>query len=346
MFHLFTKIANNEVYIIAEMSANHGGSLDNALQIVRNAAQSGADCLKIQTYTADTITINCDNEFFRIHGGLWDGYKLYDLYKEAGTPYEWHKPIMEECKKVGIDFLSTPFDPSAVDFLEELGSEAYKIASFELNDLPLIKYAASKGKPMIMSCGMASLDDIQDAINACQSVGNNQIVLLKCCSEYPANWEDMHLGNIPDMKKRFSVPVGLSDHSMGSLGAIVATALGAQVIEKHVKIEGIDSADSAFSMNMADFGRMVKDIKSAKVMAKGPNYGLTSKEKASTCFRRSLFAVQDINKGDIITSSNVKSIRPNNGISPKYLENMIGKSAGKDIKYGQPITQDFFDTLL
>ena len=213
MFRVFEKIISGGVYTIAEMSANHGGSLETALEIVRKAAQAGADCLKIQTYTADSLTIDCDNQFFNINGGLWDGYKLYDLYKEAGTPYAWHKAIKDECEKCGIDFLSTPFDANAVDFLEELGIEAYKIASFELNDLMLIEYAASKGKPMIMSCGMASPEEIQDAIVACRNVGNEQIILLKCCSEYPANWEDMHLGNIPDMANRFGVPVGLSDHS-------------------------------------------------------------------------------------------------------------------------------------
>lgn len=345
MFRIFEKIRNNEVYIIAEMSANHGGSLENALTIVREAAKAGADCVKIQTYTADSITIDCDSEYFQIHGGLWDGYKLHDLYNEAGTPYEWHKAIKDECEKCGIDFLSTPFDPSAVDFLDGLGIEAYKIASFELNDIPLIEYAASKGKPMIMSCGMASLDDINDAINACRNVGNDQIVLLKCCSEYPANWEDMHLGNIPDMRNKFGVPVGLSDHSFGSIGAIVAVALGAQIIEKHVKLEGIESADSEFSMTMKEFAKMVQDVKSAKSIAKGPDYTLSAKEKSSTVFRRSLFAVKDINVGDEITTENVRSIRPSNGIRPKYLKEMLGKKAKTALKYGEPITQVFFDEL-
>ena len=262
MFRVFEKINKGEVYQIAEMSANHGGSLENALKIVREAAKAGADCVKIQTYTADSITIDCDNEYFKIKGGLWDGYKLHDLYNDAGTPYEWHKAIKDECEKCGVDFLSTPFDPKAVDFLEELGVEAYKIASFELNDVPLIEYAASKGKPMIMSCGMATIEDIQDAVDACHRAGNDQIVLLKCCSEYPANWEDMHLGNIPDMRERFGVHVGLSDHSFGSLGAIVAVSLGARVIEKHVKIDGVDSADSAFSMTIEDYKKILGDRKS------------------------------------------------------------------------------------
>lgn len=346
MFHLFDRIIEDEVYIIAEMSANHGGNLEAALEIVRHAAKAGADCVKIQTYTADSLTIDCDNEYFQIRdGGLWDGYKFYDLYTEAGTPYEWHQAIKSECEKCGVDFLSTPFDPNAVDFLEGLGAEAYKIASFELNDIPLIEYAASKGKPMIMSCGMASPEDIQDAIDACKRVGNDQIVLLKCCSEYPANWADMHLGNIPDMRERFHVPVGLSDHSFGSLGAVAAVALGARVIEKHVKIEGVESPDSKFSMTMEDFARMVQDARNAKLISEGPDYSLSPKEQGQTHFRRSLFAVKDIEVGDVITPENVRSIRPSNGIRPKYLKEMIGKKAKSAVKYGNPITQEFFDEL-
>lgn len=346
MFHVLEKIDNGGVYIIAEMSANHGGSLENALEIVRQAAKAGADCLKIQTYTADTLTIDCDKDYFKIKGGLWDGYKLYDLYLDAGTPYEWHKAIKDECEKNGIDFLSTPFDKTAVDFLEELGIEAYKIASFELNDIMLIEYAAAKGKPMIMSCGMASPEEIQDAVDACRRVGNNQIVLLKCCSEYPANWEDMHLGNIPDMRERFSVHVGLSDHSFGSIGAVVAVSLGAQVIEKHVKIDGIESADSEFSMTMEDFAKMVQDAQNARAIAKGPDYTLSPKEQSSTAFRRSLFAVKDIEIGDEITFENVRSIRPGYGVAPKYLKLMIGKKATQSIKRGEPISMEFMESLI
>ena len=345
MFRVFDKIGKDEVYIIAEMSANHGGKLENALEIVRQAAQAGADCIKIQTYTADTLTIDCDNEYFKIKGGLWDGYKLYDLYNDAGTPYEWHGKIKEECEKNGLDFLSTPFDSTAVDFLEDLGVEAYKIASFELVDIPLIEYVASKGKIMIMSCGMASADEIQEAVNACKRVGNDKVILLKCCSEYPANWEDMHLGNIPDMKKRFGVHVGLSDHSFGSMGAVVAVALGARVIEKHVKLEGVTSADSEFSMSMNDFEQMINDVKNAKKISYGPDYTLSAKEQASLVFRRSLFAIDDIEEGDVISFENVRSIRPGNGIAPKYLNEMIGKKSGMTIKRGQPITVEFFESL-
>ena len=346
MFHIFDKIKNGDVYVIAEMSANHGGSLETALEIVRCSAKAGADCLKIQTYTADSLTIDCDNKYFQIKGGLWDGYKLYHLYQDAGTPYEWHKAIKEECDKCGIDFLSTPFDTNAVDFLEDLGIEAYKIASFELNDIMLIEYAASKGKPMIMSCGMAGLEEIQDAVDACRRVGNDQIVLLKCCSEYPANWEDMHLGNIPDMQKRFGVPVGLSDHSFGSLGAVAAVALGAQVIEKHVKIDGVESADSEFSMPMDDFAKMVQDVRNARLIVKGPDYSLSPEEQASTVFRRSLFVVEDIKAGDVITTENVRSIRPGYGVAPKHLKEMLGKKATIDVKRGQPVTSEFMESLV
>ena len=345
MFRIFDKIDKNEVYVIAEMSANHGGSLENALEIVRQAAKAGADCLKIQTYTADSMTIDCDNEYFRIHGGLWDGYKLYDLYIDAATPYEWNWIIKEECEKCGIDFLSTPFDLQSADYLEELGVEAYKIASFEFNDVPFIEYVAKKGKPMIMSCGMASLDEILDAIEACRRVGNENIVLLKCCSEYPANWEDLHLGNIPDLRERFGVHVGLSDHSFGSLGAVVAVSLGACVIEKHVKLDGVDSPDSEFSMTMDEFSQMVQDVKNAKKIAAGPDYTLTPHERSSTAFRRSLFAVKDISAGEIITAENVRSIRPGNGAPPKYLPLILGKKSPMELRRGTPVTEEMIRNI-
>lgn len=339
-FGLYDKINSGGVYIIAEMSANHGGSLSNALEIVRHAKKAGADCLKIQTYTACSMTIDCDNEEFRIKGGLWDGYKLYSLYQYASTPYGWQGRIKEECEKVGIDFLSTPFDKGAVDFLEGLGVEAYKIASFELVDIPFIEYAASKGKPMILSAGMGSPGEIQDAVDACRRVGNNQVVLLKCCSEYPAPWEDMHLGNIPDMKERFKVPVGLSDHSTGSLGAVVGVALGACVVEKHVRLDGVESADSGFSMPMAEFAQMAADVRNAKVIAKGPDYNLTEGEKAQTIFRRSLYAVKDIKAGEELTEDNVRSIRPGLGLPPRLYRNVIGRKAGVDIPFGTPLSME------
>lgn len=349
MFHLQEKIDQNDVYIIAEMSANHGGSLDNALRIVREAAKAGADCVKIQTYTADSLTIDCDNEYFRIKGGLWDGYKLYDLYREAGTPYEWQGRIKEECETCGIDFLSTPFDQNGVDFLEELGVEAYKIASFELVDIPLIEYAASKGKLMIISTGMGSVQEIQDAVDACRRVGNERIVLLKCCSEYPAPWEDMRLGDIPDMRERFQVPVGLSDHSAGSLGAVVGVTLGACVVEKHVGLKGVESADSKFSMTVDEFARMVGDARNARMMAqrsKGEGYSLTEGEKASMVFRRSIFAVKDIGEGEVFTTENLRVIRPGYGVKPKYLEELLGKRSGRAIRRGEPVSEEILAEVL
>ncbi len=338
MFKLYDKIKGNDVYIIAEMSANHGGSLDRALEIVREAAKAGADCVKIQTYTADTMTIDCDNEYFQIHGGLWDGYKLYDLYCDAGTPWEWQERIKQECENFGVDFLSTPFDNTAVDFLEKLNVEAYKIASFELVDIPLIEYAASMGKPMIISCGMGSLEEIQDALDACYRMGNKNVVLLKCCSAYPAVWEDMHLGNIPDLHKKFNIPIGLSDHSMGSLGAIVGVTLGACVVEKHVCISRKEKTpDSEFSMEIPEFAKMVNDVRNAKIISRGPDYSLTEHEKSSMVFRRSLFAVKDIKNGEKFTSENVRSIRPGFGAAPKLYSKIVGMTARKDIKKGEPI---------
>ena len=344
LFHIYEKISKKIPYVIAEISANHGGHIENALKLVRESAAAGADCVKIQTYTADSMTIDCDNQYFRIQGGLWDGYKLYDLYQEAGTPYEWQGQIKEECEKCGVDFLSTPFDNHAVDFLEDIGAEAYKIASFELVDLALIEYTASKGKPMLISTGMGSLEEIKDAICACRNVGNNQIILLKCCSEYPAPWEDMHLGNIPDMKQRFQLPVGLSDHSTGSLGAVVGVTLGACVVEKHIKLPNVESADSKFSMEISEFARMVKDIQRAKLIAKGPDYRLTEGEKASTVFRRSLFAVKDIEVGEQISSENVRSIRPGYGVKPKHAESIYGRY-GLEVKRGEPITEEALNKI-
>lgn len=340
MFRIFDKIKKNEVYMIAEMSANHGGSLENALEIVRQVAKTGADCLKIQTYTADSITLDCDAESFQIHGGLWDGYRLYDLYTDAGTPYEWQQRIKEECEANGLDFLSTPFDFDAVDFLEGIGCEAYKIASFELVDIPLIEYAAKKGKPMIISCGMGSEEEIREAVEACRRVGNEKIVLLKCCSEYPANWNDMHLANIPDMKDKFGVPVGLSDHSEGSLAAVVGVTLGAAVVEKHVKLEGVESADSAFSMSMEDFAAMVRDVKNAGKIKGNVSYGPTNGEQANLQFRRSLFVAKDVRAGEKFTEVNVRSVRPSVGMKPKYYREVLGKTATRDLKAGEPLAED------
>lgn len=343
MFRLYDKISSNQVYTIAEMSANHAGKLENALKIVHAAKEAGADCLKIQTYTADTITIDCRNEYFQIHGGLWDNYNLYDLYKEAFTPWEWQPIIKTECDKIGIDFLSSPFDNTAIDFLESIGCEAYKIASFEIVDIPLIEYAASKGKPMIISCGMATESEILEAVKACHSKGNNKIVLLKCCSEYPTNYANLNLDMIPEMQKLTNVPIGLSDHSMGYLADVVAVAKGAVVIEKHFCLSRtIKNADSEFSMEPQEFAEMVSKINEATKMAGGISYGPTPSEKEEYKCRRSLFAVKDIKKGEIISLDNVRSIRPSNGLSPKYLHEILGKKANQDINYGTPLKIDMF----
>lgn len=341
MFHLMDKIAQKQTYLIAEMSANHAGKLENALEIVRQAARSGADCMKIQTYTADTLTIDCDNEYFQIKDGLWAGRTLYDLYQEAGTPWEWQGRIKRECEACGIDFLSTPFDFTAVDFLESLDCEAYKIASFELVDIPLIEYAASKGKPMIISCGMGSLEEIQDAVDACRRMGNEQIVLLKCCSEYPADFADMHLRNIPDMMERFRVPVGLSDHSMGSLAAVVGVSLGACVVEKHFCVSReIKNPDSAFSMEPEEFARMAEDIRNVEKLLSGPAYELSRKERENTVFRRSIFAVRDIRKGERFTKENIRCIRPGFGAKPKHYAALLGQPAKTMISHGTPLEFD------
>ena len=337
---IYLKLISN-AYLIAEMSANHAGSLDNALSIIRAAKKAGADCLKIQTYTADTMTIDCDSEHFRIKSGLWGGYKLYDLYREASMPWEWHRAIKDECDRVDLDFLSTPFDHTAVDFLEELGVGFYKIASFELVDIPLIEYVASKGKPMLISCGMGSPEEIQDAVDACERHRNGQIVLLKCCSEYPANFADMNLATIPDMHERFGVPVGLSDHSMGSLAAVVGVSLGACVVEKHFCLSrAIKNPDSEFSMEPDEFAGMVAGCKAAAEIRGRVSYQLTEKEKASQVFRRSVFAVRDIAPDEALTQENIRVIRPGYGLKPKFYDDMLGKVAVRKIKRGEPLTPE------
>ena len=335
---LFDTIHSGGIYVIAEMSANHAGKLETALDIVRAAKKAGADCLKVQTYTPDTLTLDCDNDYFRIKGGLWDGYRLYDLYQEAAMPWEWQKDIKEECDRCGLDFLSTPFDQTAVDFLEELGVSFYKIASFELVDIPLIEYAAGKQKPMIISCGMASPEEIQDALDACYRQGNHDVVLLKCCSEYPANDADMNVATISNMAQRFRVPVGLSDHSMGHLAAVVAVSLGARVIEKHFCLSrSIKNPDSEFSMEPQEFSDMVSALRDAVTVKGNVTYELTEKEKASMAFRRSLFATADIQQGESFTKDNMASKRPSYGAPPKYYSQLLGKPAGKPYRKGDPI---------
>lgn len=329
------------VYVIAEMSANHAGKIENAFRIIEEAAKAGADCVKIQTYTADTLTIDCDEEAYRLKGGLWDGYNYYQLYKEAYTPWEWQKALKEKCEAVGVDFLSTPFDRTAVDFLEELGVEFYKIASFELVDIPLIEYTASKGKPIVMSCGMGSVEEIEEALAACRRQGNEKVVLLKCCSQYPAQYEDMNVSVIADMQQRFGVPVGLSDHSMGSLAPVVAVAMGAKVIEKHVCISReIENPDAAFSMELGEFAHMVSDVRNACLIKGEATYELTEHEKSGLVNRRSLVAVKPIAAGEVFTEENVRSIRPAIGIKPKYYQKLLGRQAKRAYRFGEPICQN------
>ncbi|MEG0758312.1 MAG: pseudaminic acid synthase, partial [Raoultibacter sp.] len=335
---LHRKLTSGEVYFIAEMSANHGNNLDIALRIVEEAAAAGADCLKVQTYTADTLTLDCDKDCFLIKGGLWDGRRLYDLYADASFPWEWHEPVKKRCEDLGMDFLSTPFDESAVDFLDELGCDVFKIASFELVDIPLIEYAASKGKTLIMSTGMASLEEIEDAVNAAKSSGTKEIVLLRCCSEYPANPADMNLASIPDMSERFGVKVGFSDHSMGHSADVVAACLGACVIEKHFCLgRDIKTADSEFSMAPAEYRAMVDAVNEA-VIAKGtPCYVPSEKEASSKVFRRSIFAVADITVGEPFTDENVRVVRPSDGAKPKYYKRLLGTVADRSYAFGDPV---------
>lgn len=337
---LYGKI-EKRTYIIAEMSANHAGSLKRAKEIIHAAKEAGADCIKLQTYTPDTLTIDCNNEYFQIDNGTWAGENLYRLYGKAYTPWEWQAELKAEADKVGIDLFSTPFDKTSVDFLEEIGVEFYKIASFELADIPLIKYVASKGKPMILSTGMASLGEIDDAVCAVRNQGNEQLVLLRCASAYPAITDEMNLKTMVNMKETFGVPVGLSDHSMGYVGAVTAVALGASVIEKHFCLgREIENPDASFSMNPEEFAQMVRDIRQAEKAIGKVKYGPAEQEKDSVTFRRSIFCVQDIKKGEKLTEENVRVIRPGYGMAPKHYPEVLGQTALEDIKRGTPLKMD------
>ena len=338
------KIGNREIggnapaYIIAEMSANHAGSIKNAKKIIHAAKAAGADCIKIQTYTADTLTIDCDKPYFQVGAGTWDGENLYKLYEKAFTPWEWQAELKKEAESIGLDFFSTPFDKSSVDFLEEMGIGFYKIASFEIVDIPLIKYVASKGKPIIMSTGMASLAEIEDAVNAMKSQGNNQLALLRCASAYPAITDEMNLMTMKNMAEVFDVPVGLSDHSMGSVGAVTAVAMGAKIIEKHFCLDrAIENPDSSFSMNPEEFSQMVKDVRQAEKAIGKVRYGASEQEKNSMVFRRSIFCVKDIEPGEVLTEENIRVIRPGYGMAPKYYEEILGQVALQKIERGTPM---------
>jgi pseudaminic acid synthase len=334
--------SNKPCFIIAELSANHGGQLDIALETVRAAKRAGADAIKLQTYTADTITLNVRTDHFKIKQGThWDGQYLYDLYKEASLSWDWHKPIFEEAKKQGLVCFSSPFDRTAVDFLETLNVPIYKIASFEINDIPLIEYVASKGKPIIISTGIASTEDIELALKTCRRAGNTDITLLKCTSEYPAAPENANLLTIPDLKKRFNVEVGLSDHTMGIEGPVVAVALGAKVIEKHFILrKDIGGADAHFSLTEQEFKQMVDSVRIAEKMLGKVDYEMTEKKKKSREFSRSLFVAEDMKKGDLITEKNVRSVRPNYGMHTKHLKSILGKKINQDVQKGTPLRGD------
>ncbi len=341
----FDRLDEKKVYIIAEMSGNHGGDINRAVKIVHAAAEAGADCLKIQTYTADTITINCHQEPFLVKSGLWRNEYLYDLYLKAYTPWEWTQTLKAESERLGMDFLSTPFDFSAVDYLENIGLQLYKVASFEIIDIPLIRKIAKTGKPIIISTGMASEDEIREAVDTAKKTGNNNVILLKCCSAYPTDYSTMNLRTIIDMRTKFDVPVGLSDHSIGSLADIAAVALGVPVIEKHICLSRDDhTVDCAFSLEKEEFKKMVMDVRSTELSLGRISYGPSDVEKQSYAHRRSLFAVKDIKVGELFTKENIRSIRPACGLHTRYYDELIGgKKAKRDIPFGTPLSWEDVD---
>lgn len=330
---------NNNVFIVAELSANHNGSKQTALDTIKAAKRAGADAIKLQTYTADTITLNCHNDDFKItQGTLWDGQYLYDLYKEAHTPWEWHAELFEVARQEGLVCFSSPFDKTAIDFLETLDNPIYKIASFEITDIPLIEYAAQKMKPMVISTGIAALEDIALAVETCRKVGNNDITLLKCTSSYPASIEEANLLMIKDLAVRFGVKSGLSDHTIGSVAPITAVALGAVMIEKHFIIDrSIGGPDAAFSMNEKEFKQMVNDIRQSEKAIGKIDYELTKKTKSRRCFSRSLYVAENMKVGDVITNQNVRSVRPGFSLHPKYLSDLIGKKVNRNLHKGDRI---------
>ncbi|OQX58523.1 MAG: pseudaminic acid synthase [Helicobacteraceae bacterium 4484_230] len=324
-------------FIIAELSANHGGDINIAKKTIMAAKEIGADAIKLQTYTADTLTLDSDRDDFIIKGGtLWDDKKLYDLYKEAYLPWEWHKELFDYAREVGIDIFSSPFDKSAVDFLEQFNPSAYKIASFEITDYELIRYTASKGRPIIISTGIAAIDEIQDAVDICRSEGNDDIVLLKCTSAYPAALEDANLRTIPNLAETFGVIAGFSDHTLGTTAPVVATTLGAKVIEKHFILDrSIGGADADFSLDKNEFSEMIKAVRDAEKLLGKVGYSMTEKKKRSRQFSRSLYVAKEIRKGEIFTEENIRSVRPGYGMHPKYLKDILGKTAKKDYKFGE-----------
>jgi pseudaminic acid synthase len=338
----FTIDDKSPVFIIAELSANHNGSLDNALETIKAAKRAGADCIKLQTYTADTITLDSDKEDFVIKGTIWDGKKLHTLYQEAYTPWEWHEQIYRVAKEEGLICFSSPFDNTAVDLLESLHSPAYKIASFEITDIPLIEYVASKGKPVIISTGIAQQEDIELALDACHRMGNYDIALLKCTSSYPAPIEEANMCMVKDLAERYNVISGLSDHTMGSTVPIVATVFGAKIIEKHFIIDrAIGGPDASFSMNEEEFTAMVKAVREAEKASGLVDYTLTEKQAKGRDFSRSLYIAENIKEGEIFTDKNLRSVRPGFGLHPKYFNEIIGKKSNQDLEKGTPMKLNY-----
>lgn len=331
-------------YVIAELSANHNGSLNNAFKIIEQAKLAGADAVKLQTYTADTITLDCDSEQFQIKGGLWHGRTLYQLYQEAHMPWDWHKPLFDYAAELGITIFSSPFDTTAVDLLESLNAPAYKIASFEAVDLPLIRYVASTGKPMIISTGMANDEEIQEAIDAARQGGCEQLAILHCVSGYPAPAEDYNLHTIRDMVDRFGVVTGLSDHTVDNVTAITSVALGASIFEKHVTLDRNGGGpDDSFSLEPKDLRNLCSAVKTAWQAMGKVDYGRKSSEVGNAQFRRSLYFVQSLKAGDVLSAKDVRSVRPGYGLAPKYLDQIIGRRLRRDVSSNQPVSNEDFD---
>lgn len=333
----------NKVFVVAELSANHNGSKKTAIATIKAAKKAGADAVKLQTYTADTITLDCRADDFKIkQGTLWDGKYLYDLYKEAYTPWEWHEELFRVAREEGLTCFSSPFDKTAVDFLEELNNPIYKIASFEITDIPLIEHAASKMKPIVISTGIATEEDIRLAVDTCRGTGNNDITLLKCTSSYPAPVEEANLCMIKDLAERFHVKSGLSDHTLGNVASIAAVAMGASMIEKHFILDRkIGSPDASFSMDEREFTQLVKDVRVVESAVGEVSYELTDKMKSSREFCRSLYVAENMKVGEVITEKNVRSVRPGFGLHPRYLSKILGKKVNRDLKRGNRFLLDF-----
>ena len=336
---------NNPAFIIAELSANHMNDFDIAVKTIEAMAEAGADAVKFQTFTPDTITLDCDNEYFQIkQGTVWDGQILHELYEDAYMPWDWQPKLKKIAEDLGLIVFSSPFDKTSVDFLENMDIPAYKIASFEITDIPLIEYVASKGKPIIISTGIANLEDIELAVETCLEAGNDKIALLKCTSSYPAPFEEINLNTIPDIKNKFSVIVGLSDHTLGGEVSTAAIAVGANIIEKHFILDrNMGGPDCEFSMEPHEFKQMVESIRNVEKALGKVNYELSDKMMANREFSRSLFAVDDIKIGEIVTEDNVRSIRPGFGLHPKYLKEILGKKVNRDLKKGTPLKLDYVE---